>query len=332
MTSDSAKNYDSFMKHNLTRKVGKWNLVSHITEYYEKTRPLNEISILELGCGSGQVLQEIRNNLQEINTTTKALFFGVYTDTELLTIAKENNPDINFIESDFLEPLPFAEQSFDCIYFCNALHEALVLPTQNISGAIDLRKAKETLFTLITNVSRYLKPNGLLVIYDGVDLPGDPDKKIIISFTSNAASEMFDYFSNTYKALQETPIRNQDNTVSMTQAYFVRFITTFQFLPLLEDSWVTFIESLSPAAIEWIKNYNKSNAVEGWDRQRMESYQYANQDDFSLCFESAGLQILKNSFIDDIMSENYAKLVTIETPDVSFPHNHILISGEKKTL
>lgn len=91
----------------------------------EQTR-LNEDSVvLDAGCGSGLFSSMVIN--------TGAQVMGVDAAPGLLEIARERNPENNFLEED-LEALPFAENSFDLVTgfnsfqyagnFTNALSEA----------------------------------------------------------------------------------------------------------------------------------------------------------------------------------------------------------------
>ncbi len=75
---------------------------------YKKTLEqlkLNEDSVmLDAGCGSGLF------SYMAINTGAQVM--GVDAAPGLLEVARERNPENNFLEED-LEALPFAENSFD---------------------------------------------------------------------------------------------------------------------------------------------------------------------------------------------------------------------------
>jgi SAM-dependent methyltransferase len=91
----------------------------------EQLKLTEETSLLDAGCGSGLFTR--------MATTTGAQVIGVDAASGLLEVARERNPQNNFLEED-LESLPFASNSFHVVAgfnsfqyagnFTNALSEA----------------------------------------------------------------------------------------------------------------------------------------------------------------------------------------------------------------
>jgi ubiquinone/menaquinone biosynthesis C-methylase UbiE len=95
---------------------------------------------LDLGCGNGRLYTQVRSK--------HATYTGVDNSRELLRIARERNPEAEFVEADVLH-LPFPDQSFDVIYSFAVIH--------HIPG-------KDNQKQFFREVSRVLKPNGTCLI------------------------------------------------------------------------------------------------------------------------------------------------------------------------
>jgi ubiquinone/menaquinone biosynthesis C-methylase UbiE len=88
--------------------------------YYEKPAiraelpDLSGLDVISIGCGSGVDTRWLADN-----GAKRAV--GVDISSGLLTIAKENNPDLEFYEQD-MEHLDFPDESFDLAYSSLAIH------------------------------------------------------------------------------------------------------------------------------------------------------------------------------------------------------------------
>lgn len=96
--------------------------------------------VLEVGCGPGRESTLFKEN--GIRTV------GVDISKGLLEIARQNNPDIEYIEANFLS-LPFVDSTFDGVWS----HASLV----------HLEKI-EDVQTALTEFSRVLKDEGILYV------------------------------------------------------------------------------------------------------------------------------------------------------------------------
>lgn len=104
-------------------------------------------SILEVGCGTGRWL----NAIYDLNKNV----FGLDYSFKMLSVATENNKNINLVNAD-ASFVPFRDESFDMIFCINAIHH---FPD------------KEAFFQ---NAYNLLRNNGIVCIY-GVDPHIDKD-------------------------------------------------------------------------------------------------------------------------------------------------------------
>jgi len=99
-------------------------------------------SILDLGCGTGTLLQSLGNKFPQAQLT------GLDFSPEMLQIAREKHPDTVNLVLGSADYLPFADHSFALIISTSALHY-FPHPLETIQEA-----------------RRVLKPNGCLMITD----------------------------------------------------------------------------------------------------------------------------------------------------------------------
>ena len=96
--------------------------------------------VLDLGCGNGR--------LYKIFKDKKTDYVGVDNSSELIKIAQENYPHLNFQVADALE-LPFPDNHFDKVYSIRALH---CFPSEEFRAQF------------FTEAGRVLKPGGTLIL------------------------------------------------------------------------------------------------------------------------------------------------------------------------
>lgn len=98
--------------------------------------------ILDLGCGTGTLIQYL------LNLVPEAKFVGLDPSAEMLNVAKQKLPVSVELRVGSADNLPFPDESFDVVISTNAFHYF-----RNPSQAIQEAK-------------RILKPDGRLVITD----------------------------------------------------------------------------------------------------------------------------------------------------------------------
>jgi ubiquinone/menaquinone biosynthesis C-methylase UbiE len=86
------------------------NIEIELKKVIEENRYKN---ILEAGCGTGRWIKCLNDN--EINV------YGLDYSFEMLTIPKQEKPDLNIINATAVE-IPFKDDFFDLIFCVNAIH------------------------------------------------------------------------------------------------------------------------------------------------------------------------------------------------------------------
>jgi ubiquinone/menaquinone biosynthesis C-methylase UbiE len=132
--------------------------------------------ILEVGCGTGKIIQELSKNIS--NST----FVGVDISGYMIKIARKKGiKNARFIKSESTKMF-FKENSFDYVIFRDSIHE--IHETSGYEG-MKLSLAKAYYF---------LKPGGKLIIRDAI-VP--PKKKIMIKISAEHRI-IFDRFKKNF--------------------------------------------------------------------------------------------------------------------------------------
>ncbi len=134
LLKETCQNYNRIALH-FTRSRGfVWDIAG-LDEYVVAGE-----RVLDLGCGNGR--------LYKIFKDKKTDYVGVDNSSELIEIAKENYPHLDFRVADALR-LPFPDNYFDKVYSIRALH---CFPS------------KEFRLQFLAEAKRVLKPGGALVL------------------------------------------------------------------------------------------------------------------------------------------------------------------------
>lgn len=162
---------------------------------------------LELGCGTGSATRPV------LSTFPKAQVTAVDLSHAYLKVAQDRLREfkkINFLQGDGTH-LDFKDQTFDAIYSVFVMHE---LP------AVEREK-------LVREAYRLLKPGGLLVLADSLQLDDVPQLNWALKRFPQIYHEPF------YRAYLNKPLENLlsqvvDNKVESTHAFFTKVVSAYR--------------------------------------------------------------------------------------------------------
>jgi SAM-dependent methyltransferase len=257
--------------------------------------PGQSVRLLELGCGEAQVI----GALVEAHTQVSAISTSCGVDYSHRAIEKCRSayPGISFIEGDFTDPdLLQGLGHFEIILFVNALHEVFSATYSPELGEVDVPQAKLRVEQALAGATEILAPGGYLVLFDGLEYSGDLTQWVRIRFRHWQARRRFETFAREYHPFHITyRVTGDPFAVELTLRDFSRYIDKSIFLE-----------------------------KRLWQTERLESYQYFTQDEFTDVFARLSLDIRELR----ILTVNYEKWqaeVEILTPGIDFPAEHILI-------
>lgn len=163
--------------------------------------PTQGQNILDLGCGTGELSNEIKK--------TGAKVTGVDISENMLKKAKENYPDIDFEQMDAQQCLNFEKESFDAVFSNAALHW-MTNP-----------------LAVIKNINNILKKDGKFVF----EMGGKGNIKEVLSSLDTTAKkyQIEDYdIDNFYPSISEYSSLLEKN------GFTVKYMTLFERPTLLE--------------------------------------------------------------------------------------------------
>jgi SAM-dependent methyltransferase len=258
------------------------------------------LRLLELGCGEGQIIGSLVTGHPGLCPASAAA--GVDLQPAAIRACRRAYPMMVFIEGDFTDAsLMESLGQFDVVMLVNALHEVFSAGYSPSLGEIDVPDARVKVEQALLLAARRVRTGGSLVLFDGLEPPGDPQQIIRLRFLSRQALDLFRVFAEEYRPFRVAyrEVGGRD-VVEMTRRDFTRYITKSIFL-----------------------------GKQLWETERFESYQYYTESEFRSVFARCGLEIfeLRTLTVDD---EKWRQCVQILTPGVGFPEEHILIVAHKK--
>lgn len=139
-----AANYDEEIPRHIRKHlcIKKTNLILRELKKHFGNDP-TKLQGLDCGCGTGWHIKRLRS----INLAVA----GIDPSNEMISRAKKNNNFKAPLYSGSATDLPFADESYDFVYFINVLHH---LPSRQAQASA-LQEAK-----------RVLKQNGLLLVFE----------------------------------------------------------------------------------------------------------------------------------------------------------------------
>lgn len=258
------------------------------------------IRLLELGCGEGQIIGALVEAHSEICSVNACV--GVDYKPQAIEKCRHSYPDMRFLLGDFTDPDLLAVLGrFEIVMLVNALHEVFSSGYSQDIGEVDVPAAKQKVKEAIARAVSKILPGGYLVIFDGLEPPGDLQDTIRVRFRYQKAREHFEAFTLEYKPFRISYHALGDPyCIELSLRDFTRYITKSIFL-----------------------------GKQLWQTERLESYQYFTESEFREVLENQALELreLRTMTVD---YEKWSEQVEIQTPGVDFPIEHILILAQKK--
>ncbi len=159
-----------------TADIMRRQVIPPITNFL-KNKNIKEMKMLDVACGTSRLIKQINQTHNDLSIT------GLDISPYYVEFAKDNNKskNIDFVIAN-AENIPFEDNYFDIISCVYLFHE---LPR-------NVRKK------VLSEINRVLKPNGLLVIEDSIQLNDSDDIKNVINRFSKEFHEPYykDYVQN----------------------------------------------------------------------------------------------------------------------------------------
>ncbi len=259
------------------------------------------VRILELGCGEGQIIGTLVEGHPQVRAIHESV--GIDYNSRSIETCRRRFPAMRFVDGDFtraeiLDPLG----KFELVMMVNALHEVFSDSYSQDIKEVDVPAAKQNVRRALTGAVEKLAVGGYLLLFDGLEMMGDIQRKVRIKFRSPQAREHFLTFVREYHPFKitfreiDTPYR-----IELSQRDFTRYITKSIFL-----------------------------GKELWRTERLESYQYFNRSEFLAAIDHLGLSVIEQRTLT-VDEEKWSRQVQIETRGIGFPEEHILIIAQKKS-
>ena len=263
-------------------------------------QPGQPVRLLELGSGEAQIIGTLVEGHSQVQSITKSI--GIDYKSQSISKSRHDYPMLQFIEGDFTDPKLLSHLgTFEIVLMVNALHEVFSAGYSDEMGEINVPSAKQKVNEAFSRATNCIAPGGYLVLFDGLEMPGDIQEKIRIRFLHPRARRQFDTFVREYRQFHiRYEATNDPNCVELSRRDFTRYITKSIFL-----------------------------GKQLWQTERLESYQYFNESEFCEMFNRNGLTIQEQRKLT-VDYEKWINDVVIETPEVDFPEEHILIVAKKE--
>ncbi len=262
----------------------------------ESERPLR---LLELGCGEGQVLGTLADAHAGVIDLRRSV--GVDYNPQALARCRHDYPRLRWVEGDFTDARLLAGLGqFDLELLVNSLHEVFSAVYSPELGEVDTPAAKLQVEQTLRVTLNCLAPGGYLLLFDGVEPPGDPRQELQVHFLSAQVRLEFEQFARGYRpyhvAYHEA---SRPGWVELSRRDFTRYITKSIFLgkPL-------------------------------WQTERLESYQYFTEGEFRETLARLGLDLEKLEVLT-VNGDKWRSRVEVEPSEAEFPQEHILILARK---
>jgi SAM-dependent methyltransferase len=255
------------------------------------------LRLLELGCGDGQVI----GPLYEAHNQHIRSAVGVDYLLPSIQASRRRYPGIRSIHGDFTDPALLESLGhFELVLLVNALHEVFSAAFSEELGEVDVPAAKLRVEAAFSGAVQRVVPGGFLLLFDGLEPPHNPAANVRLRFADRQALRHFETFAAEYRPFKITYSQLEDPLrIKLSWRSFTRYITKSIFL---------------------------GKAL--WESERLESYQYFTEDEFRAMVDRTGLELIRLETLT-VNEDKWQRAVTIDTPGVSFPVEHILLILKK---
>ncbi len=283
------------------QNLGKKQAILAISKLIRQVAPASDhpLRLLELGCGEGQIIGALAEGHAQVCASAGSV--GVDYLTSSLRVCRRDYPMLTFIEGNFTDPALLEKLGqFDIVMLVNALHEVFSAGYSEALGEVDVPAAKEQVERTFHSAAGRVQPGGYLVLFDGLEPPGDPRRKVRLRFLTPQAFDHFETFAREYHPFRITyRSLNDPYSVELNQRDFTRYITKSIFL-----------------------------GKQLWQSERFESYQYYTEEEFLAAFAREGLEIQEKRTLS-VDEGKWRSRVRLLGRDTHFPEEHILIIAKK---
>jgi SAM-dependent methyltransferase len=283
------------------QNLGKKQAILAISQLIQQIAPAfsQPLRLLELGCGEGQILGPLVEGHARVCSSSGSL--GVDYLPSSLRTARRDYPFIQWNQGDFSDPRYVETLGlFDIVILVNSLHEVFSAGYSAALGEVDVPAAKEKVAQTFTSAASRVAPGGYLVLFDGLEPPGDGRQTVRVKFLSAQAAGHFETFAREYHPFRvDYRVIGSPAIVELSRHDFTRYMTKSIFL-----------------------------GKQLWQTERLESYQYYTEEEFRAAFarEQLTIQQLRTLTVDE---DKWRRNVKILTPGAAFPEEHILIVARK---
>ena len=275
---------------------GKGEVIRQASRLIRDANP--SARIFEAGCGEAQIigaLVEAHGNRSGDQSSV-----GIDRDSKALAAAQKNFPSIQFLEGDFTDPLLLQSLGeFDQLLLVNALHHVFSDAYNSKLGEIDMTRGKANVRTSFSSLAKSVKPGGYLILFDGLEANTPWDAPVQIQFQTQEAWEKFQTFAQEYAPFHIQYQRDAERVITLSMRDFTRYVTKIIFL-----------------------------GKHLWERERHESYQYFNEEEMRRMLIENNFEILEFRLLS-VDYDHWLQEVSIITPDVEFPPEHVIITAQK---
>ncbi len=256
------------------------------------------LRLLELGCGEGQVIGTLLDAHSQLCDVRSSV--GVDYKAQSLANCHRDYPGMRCIEGDFTDPDLLGELGkFDIVLLVNALHEVFSDTFSDALNEIDVPLGKQRVEQALGSAASCLAPGGWLVLFDGLESPGDPQEMLRVCFQDARVRQDFERFSREYHPFKIKYLETDNSLcVLLSRRHFTRYITKSIFLR----------KGL-------------------WKSERFESYQYFTEEEQLAAFARQGLAIRELRKLT-VNESKWHLMVDIGASEAVFPDEHIMILAQ----